>query len=130
VNLPEKKVLYIEDNASNRFLMEMIFTNIEGAKLELALDAEQGLTCVEASEPDLILMDNNLPNMSGLDAVRVLKSDPDHQKIPIIMLTAECSKQLIALAKSAGCIYVEPKPFKIEKLINQIAEVVGLTKPA
>ena len=108
---------------TNRFLMEMVFKQFNGFELELAVDAEQGLDRVSANMPDLILMDKNLPKMSGLDAVRVLKVDPQYQNIPIIMLTADCNEQVIRLGKSAGCNYVEAKPFDIAKLQTQITEL-------
>jgi CheY-like chemotaxis protein len=125
VNLAEKKVLYIEDNATNRFLMEMVFQQFDGFELELANDAEQGIAHVTSSSPDLILMDKNLPNMSGLEATQLLKSNPQYQRIPIIMLTADCNAKTIAQGKAAGCEYVEGKPFDIAKLQMQITELVN-----
>jgi CheY-like chemotaxis protein len=123
--LKEKIVLYVEDNATNRFLMEMIFKDFDGFALELANDAELGLTHVSNCPPDLILMDKDLPQMSGLEAVQVLKSDPEYQSIPIIMLTADCTEEVKRLAKAAGCVYAQAKPFDIAKLQTQIAELVS-----
>lgn len=120
-----KKVLYVEDNASNRFLMEMVFKLVEGIELSMVNSAEEALGLVSTVKPDLILMNHNLPQMSGLEAVEKLKADPEHQHIPVIMLSAEYSSELIKKGKAAGCIAVECKPFEIKLLLEQIISLVG-----
>lgn len=125
VNLSDKTVLYVEDNATNQFLMEMIFQNFDGFKLDVVDDAEQGVVYVSSCIPDLILIDKNLPKMNGLEFVAFLKSNSAYQNIPTIMLTADCDDATKREGKLVGCDFVEAKPFDIAKLMATIDELIN-----
>jgi two-component system cell cycle response regulator DivK len=101
-------VLLVEDHPMNRKLfrdiLEMQFQVIEAGS------AEEALKRLEAGPPDLILMDMQLPGMSGLDLVRHLKADPDRKAIPIVGLSAHAMSRDIADAREAGCVEYITKP--------------------
>ena len=101
-------VLLVEDHPMNRKLfrdiLEMQFQVVEAGS------AEEAVEHLKAGPPDLILMDMQLPGMSGLDLVRQLKADPARQSIPIVGLSAHAMKRDIDAALEAGCIDYITKP--------------------
>lgn len=80
-------ILYIEDNEYNRKIVRQLLSRTEHRLIE-ATDGESGVAQAQKELPDLILMDVQLPKMSGLDATRVLKADPRTSHIPIIVITS------------------------------------------
>ncbi|SFC87465.1 response regulator [Pseudoalteromonas denitrificans] len=114
------KVLYIEDNPSNILLMKVIFRNFKGFELSIKETAEEGLEWVYTDIPDLILMDKDLPLMSGLEATHILKNNVNFKNIPIILLTADNDVNIEKHALDVGCNDVEFKPFDIVNLKTKI----------
>jgi two-component system cell cycle response regulator DivK len=82
-----KRILVIEDNETNLRLMEEILT-LEGYEVLLAENAEDGIVIAKREIPDLILMDIQLPGMSGVEALRILKGDERTRQIKVVALTA------------------------------------------
>lgn len=119
-----KKIHYIEDNAANIFLMEMVFRQFEGFELTISKCAESGLEYIYNSSPDLILMDKDLPGMSGIKAIAILKNDVKYLAVPIILLTADSSEKTEKDAIAAGCNQVRLKPFDIKELFNTIKQLL------
>jgi two-component system cell cycle response regulator DivK len=95
-------VLVIEDNPANMKLSSLQLRNA-GHVVLCAVDAETGVTLARASQPDLILMDIQLPGMDGLAATALLKQDPATAAIPIIALTAMAMKEDQQRSEIAGC---------------------------
>ena len=82
-----KTVLYVEDNEFNRKIVRQLLSRTTYRLVE-ANDGEAGVAAAREQQPDLILMDVQLPKMSGLDATRMLKSDASTAHIPIIVITS------------------------------------------
>ena len=101
-------VLLVEDHPMNRKLFRDIL-EIQFAVVE-AVSAEEALGRLEEGRPDLILMDMQLPGMSGLELCRRLKADPDRKGIPIVGLSAHAMPRDIAEAREAGCVEYITKP--------------------
>ncbi|MDX2368308.1 MAG: response regulator [Colwellia sp.] len=119
-----KKIHYIEDNPANVFLMEMVFRQFEGFDLTISKCAESGLESIYNSAPNLILMDKDLPKMSGIEAIAQLKADDNYQAIPIILLTADNTDKTREEALGVGCNEVKHKPFDIPDLFNTIKQLL------
>src|SRR5437762_14304658 len=83
----KKTILYIEDNEYNRKIVRQLLSRTSYRLIE-AVDGESGVARAQQELPDLILMDVQLPKMSGLDATRVLKADPRTGHVPIIVITS------------------------------------------
>lgn len=115
-----KTILYVEDNAQNMRLVGKILRNSGYTMLE-ALNGEQGLTLAENEHPDLILMDINLPDIDGVEAVRRLKSNPDLMHIPVIALTANAMYGDRESYLAAGCDGYLAKPIARMELLNAVA---------
>ncbi|MCC6707476.1 MAG: response regulator [Gammaproteobacteria bacterium] len=96
------KILYIEDNAANaRLVAKYLGLKNDIALLEAAT-AEEGLVLARAERPDLILMDLNLPRMSGSDALRALRADSDTQDIVVVAVSADAVPDNIRAAMANG----------------------------
>ncbi len=109
------KVLVIEDNPANMKLVSLLLLNV-GHTVLCAVDAETGLTLARDDQPDLILMDIQLPGMDGLAATSLLKQDPLTATIPVIALTAMAMKADREKAKAAGCDNFITKPLRYQEL--------------
>ncbi len=122
--LPRRKVLYVEDNLSNRALMEMILAKNNRLELITASDGETGVEMARTEKPDLILMDIHLPGISGIEAMRLIRSDAETADIPIFALSANAMQQDIDTALAAGFDNYLTKPFNIPLVLETIVEAV------
>lgn len=121
-------VLYVEDNAINQDLMKMIVDTIGDITLLRAETAEIGIGIAEQQNPDLILMDINLPGMNGTEALRVLRGRPSTDQIPIIAVSANAMPDYIQSALDMGFEEYVTKPFDIPKvmatILNQLTQTL------
>lgn len=119
------RVLYIEDNFDNRLLVQRVLM-AEGFDIQGVETAREGIDLAIANPPDIILMDINMPGISGLDATRRLRETPECANIPIIALTANITQTMLDEAMEAGCDGYITKPVDIDKLSSQIMNYVGV----
>ena len=122
------KILYVEDNDDNIYLIRMRFDLIDAYQLLVAEDGESGVALARAEQPDLILMDLELPVIDGWEATRRLKADPATRDIPIIALTAHALAGAREKALAAGCDDFDTKPVEFERLLAKIAAVLGTSE--
>jgi len=85
-----------------------------------AVNGQEALDTAAADKPDLILLDNNMPVMTGLEMLERLRDDPDLQDIRVIMCTASCEPEDISAAQSCGIADYVTKPFNCTELIDKI----------
>ncbi|MGZ4553569.1 MAG: response regulator [Mycobacteriaceae bacterium] len=109
------KVLVVEDNPANMKLTSMLLHSAGHVVLP-AVDAETGLRLALAEQPDLILIDIQLPGMDGLAATAILKEDPATAAIPIIALSALAMKADKERSQTAGCDAYIVKPLRYKEL--------------
>lgn len=120
----QRLVLYVEDNPANVLFMEDLLGNFESIHLVVASTAEEGVKIAIATQPAVIIMDINLPGMSGLEALRVLKASPETQHLPIIALTAAASERDRQLGERAGFYRYLTKPIKVDELIAALEALI------
>jgi len=113
-------VLYVEDNPANLELVEQIIARRTHLRLLGAADASLGIEFARVYRPEVILMDINLPGMSGLDAMKVLRGDPTTAHIPIIALSANAVPRDIERGLEAGFFNYITKPIKVGQLMDAI----------
>jgi signal transduction histidine kinase/CheY-like chemotaxis protein len=113
-------VLYVEDNPANLELVEQIIARRANLRLLGAADASLGIEFARVYRPEVILMDINLPGMSGLDAMKVLRGDPVTAHIPIIALSANAVPRDIERGLEAGFFNYITKPIKVGQLMDAI----------
>lgn len=117
------RVLYIEDNFDNRLLVQRVLM-AEGFDVRGVETAREGIQLAIADPPDIILMDINMPGISGLDATRQLRETPECENTPIVALTANITQTMLDEAMEAGCDGYITKPVDIDKLPVQIMSYV------
>ena len=120
------KVLIIEDNPANMKLATFLLQSA-GHTVFSATDAEAGLTMARGEQPDLILMDIQLPGMDGLEATALLKRDDATRDIPVIALTALAMKGDEERIRAAGCDGYIAKPMGIKEFLATIAAQLART---
>ena len=113
------RILVIEDNAATMKLTALALRSA-GHTVLYAVDAEAGLTLARTGQPDLILMDIQLPGMDGLAATALLKQDPVTAAIPVIALTAMAMKDDQEKTRVAGCDAYIAKPLRYRELYEAI----------
>ena len=118
-------LLYVEDNISNIKVMEGIIDNIPNIKLITANTAEDGIDAAERDMPDIIIMDGDLPNMHGNEAVRRLKANDATKNIPVIGLSANAMERDRQRAIDAGCEAYMTKPIDIHEFITNVNKALN-----
>jgi PAS domain S-box-containing protein len=126
---PRHKVIYIEDNPSNIAFMRELMDDLPGIELLTAPTAEIGIELVRAHVPELVIMDINLPGMSGFDAAKLLATYPETSNIPIIALTAAAFVRDHARAQDIGFHHYLTKPVKVDELMTVLEGILGARPP-
>jgi two-component system cell cycle response regulator DivK len=121
--MSDKTILNVEDNEFNRKIVRQLLAKTS-YRLREAADGEAGMALARESPPDLILMDIQLPKISGLEATRQLKSDPRTAAIPIIVITSFALSGDEQKARDAGATAYLAKPYSPRELLAKIREIV------
>jgi PAS domain S-box-containing protein len=117
-------VLYVEDNPTNVVFMRDLMGTFDHIELITAPTAEIGVELARARLPELVIMDINLPGMSGLDALRALRAAPETAHIPVIALTAAASERDRQRGIEAGFYRYLTKPVKVDELIASVESLL------
>jgi two-component system cell cycle response regulator DivK len=117
-----KSILYVEDNDLNRKIVRDLLRRTAYRLLE-APDGEAGVAMAREHRPDLILMDVQLPKMSGIEAVRVLRNEPETATTPIIAITSFALSGNEQRAIEAGATVYMAKPFSPFELLKTIRKL-------
>jgi PAS domain S-box-containing protein len=118
-------VLYVEDNPANIAFMSDLFESLDGYRLVTAKTAEEGLTLANILLPQLVIMDINLPGMSGTQALSALRKMPKTRRIPVIALTAAASERDRKRGLSEGFFRYLTKPLDIDELTAALQSAVA-----
>ncbi len=119
-----KSILYVEDNPSNQRLMEQVLGRFPQLSLTVVGLAVQGLYAARSAPPDLIILDVNLPGVSGDEMVQILKQDPITQDIPVVALSANVLAYDIQKGKDAGFDFYLTKPLNLSQLISVMNQLL------
>ena len=119
--MSDRTILYVEDNEYNRKIVRQLLGRTS-YRLKEAVDGEAGVAAALEAPPDLILMDVQLPKMSGLDATRVLRSDARTKHIPIIVITSFALSGDRERATEAGAAGYLAKPYSPRELLALVRQ--------
>jgi len=114
---PQRTLLYVEDNPANLALIEQLIARRSDLKLLTAVDGHSGIELARRRQPDLILMDINLPGMSGFDALKILREDTSTAHIPVLALSANAIPHDIEKGLEAGFFHYLTKPIKVHEFM-------------
>jgi PAS domain S-box-containing protein len=120
IDAPQKILLYIEDNPANMKLVERLIERRTDIKLLKAVDGLQGIALARASLPDVILMDINLPGISGIDALKALQEDHATAHIPVVAISANAMSRDIELGRQLGFFSYLTKPIVVEEFMTTL----------
>jgi signal transduction histidine kinase/CheY-like chemotaxis protein len=113
-------LLYVEDNPANLMLVEDLIARRTDIRLLSATDGGRGVDIARASRPDVILMDINLPGISGIEALRILAGDPATRHIPVIAISANAVPRDIAKGLEAGFFRYLTKPINVAEFMDTL----------
>ncbi|BAE50677.1 MASE3 domain-containing protein [Paramagnetospirillum magneticum] len=119
-----RTILYVEDNPANVQLMQDLVAELSDFTLLTSPTAEIGLEIAAVAHPDMILLDINLPGLSGIEALRRLKAIPEISAIPVVALSADATAGTIRQALEAGCVRYLAKPLDVNALFATIREIL------
>jgi signal transduction histidine kinase/DNA-binding response OmpR family regulator/HAMP domain-containing protein len=120
-----RTILIVEDNPDNMLTVTSVLADVKNCKIITAQDGKQAVEMAEKEKPGLILMDIQLPDMSGIEATRQIKTNPDLAGIPIIALTASAMKGDREKMMALGCNDYMSKPFEPKKLLDIVRKWLG-----
>ena len=113
-------MLCVEDNPANLMLIEKLVARRPEIRLLSARDGTLGIEIARASQPDVILMDINLPGINGIQALKILAADPATAQIPVIALSANAMPRDIEKGLEAGFFRYLTKPIRVNELMDTL----------
>jgi PAS domain S-box-containing protein len=117
---PLRTLLYVEDNPANLTLIEQLVARRPDMRLLSAKDGNLGIQLARTNQPDVILMDINLPGIGGIEALRILRADPATAHIPVVALSANAMPRDIEKGLQAGFFRYLTKPIKVDEFMQTL----------
>ena len=117
---PMRTLLYVEDNPANLKLIEQLIARRRDIRLLTARDGSLGIQLARAHQPEVILMDINLPGISGIEALKILREDSDTAHIPVVALSANAMPRDIEKGLQAGFFRYLTKPIKVDEFMDTL----------
>jgi PAS domain S-box-containing protein len=127
---PIRSLLYVEDNPANLRLVEQIIARHPDLRLLTAVDGNSGIELARALQPTVILMDINLPGISGIQALKILHEDPVTTHIPILAISANAMPRDIKKGLDAGFFGYLTKPIKIKEFMDALNVALDFAEKA
>ncbi|HQT30856.1 MAG TPA: ATP-binding protein [Thiobacillus sp.] len=125
-NVAMRTLLYVEDNPANLMLVEQIIEGVPHIRMLSARDATLGIALARAHQPEVILMDINLPGISGIQALKILRDDPATAHIPVLAISANAMPSDIRQGLAAGFFRYLTKPIKLNEFIQALDSALKL----
>jgi PAS domain S-box-containing protein len=125
-----RTLLYVEDNPANLKLVEQLIARRPNMRLLTAGDAMLGIELARRHQPEVILMDINLPGISGINALRILREDPLTQHIPVVAISANAMPHDIYKGLEAGFLRYVTKPIKVIEFMDALDVALDVSRAA
>ncbi|SEN20467.1 PAS domain S-box-containing protein [Duganella sp. CF517] len=120
IDAAPRTLLYVEDNPANLNLVEQLITRRPDLKLLTAIDGYAGIQLARTYQPDVILMDINLPGVSGFGCLKILQEDPSTAHIPVMALSANAMPRDIEKGEEAGFFRYLTKPINVAQFMDAL----------
>jgi CheY-like chemotaxis protein len=120
ISAPVHTLLYVEDNQANMKLVEQIVARRPDLRLLTAVNGLLGVELARKEQPTVILMDINLPGMSGIAAMEILRADPATAHIPVVALSANANPRDVEMSLAKGFFRYLTKPIKIKEFTDTL----------
>ena len=122
-------VLYIDDNEDNILVVQRLLKRSPGIQLHTAMTGRDGIKAAIDDQPDLILLDNRLPDTNGEQVLRELAATPATAAIPVVILSGDSGLVTVKELLTAGAADFLAKPFDLNQLLAIIGRYLGLSSP-
>jgi len=119
-----RTLLYVEDNPANLKLVERLIARRPDMCLLTAIDGTIGVDLARSAKPEVILMDINLPGISGIEALKILRGDPATAHIPVVALSANAVPHDVEKGLEAGFFRYLTKPIKVAEFMDTLSEAL------
>lgn len=119
---PSRTLLYIEDNLSNLKLVEHILARRPEVRLHATMQGRLGLELIREHHPDLVLLDLNLPDISGAQVLSILRDDVSTRDIPVVIISADATRHQIDRLMEAGARAYMTKPLDVQRFLDVVDE--------
>ncbi len=123
-----RTLLYVEDNPANLKLIEQLIARRPDMRLLSATDGTRGIHLARTNQPEVILMDINLPGISGIEALKILREDPETAHIPVVALSANAMPRDIEKGLQAGFFRYLTKPIKVNEFMQALDAVMEFVR--
>ena len=123
-----RSLLYVEDNPANLKLVEQIIARRPDLRLLSAVTGNRGIEIARENQPEVILMDINLPDISGIEVLGVLRKYPDTAHIPVVAISANAMPHDIEKGMQAGFFRYLTKPIKVDEFMNALNAALDLAE--
>ncbi len=127
---PLHTLLYVEDNPANLKVVEQLIARLPDMRLLSAVNGNLGIELARNSQPDVILMDINLPGISGIEALKILREDPATAHIPVVALSANAMQRDIDKGLRAGFFWYLTKPIKVNEFMDVLNAALEFVEKA
>ena len=124
----QRTLLYVEDNPANLMLVEQIIEGHPHVRMLGASDGNRGIALARAHRPDVILMDINLPGISGYQVLKILREDPATARIPVLAISANAMPRDIEKGMEAGFFRYLTKPIKVNEFMEALDSALELAE--
>jgi CheY-like chemotaxis protein/anti-sigma regulatory factor (Ser/Thr protein kinase) len=128
-DLGAARILYVEDNLSNLELVESILARSPGVELIPAMQGSLALDLAARHDPDLVLLDLDLPDLAGEEVLRLLRADSRTDSIPVIVLSADATPAQLARMQGEGIVAYLTKPLNIGLFLETLRAALAHTGP-
>jgi CheY-like chemotaxis protein len=125
---PAHTVLYVEDNPANLKLVEQLIARHADMRMLSAVTGQLGVELASSARPQVIVMDINLPDISGIEALGILRKNPATAAIPVVALSANAMPRDVEKGLKAGFFRYLTKPIKIDEFMHALAEAIALAE--
>jgi CheY-like chemotaxis protein len=115
-------ILIVDDNADARFMLKTVL-EAQGFVIACAEDGQAALSMIKTNRPDLIISDIQMPNLNGIELIKILRSQSETKDTPVLVTSAQHSG-VLADAMKAGGTAAATKPVQIESLIKLITQLL------
>jgi CheY-like chemotaxis protein len=125
-----RTLLYVEDNQANMKLVEQLIARCPDIRLLTAVNGTLGVEMARARQPTVILMDINLPGISGIDALKILRDDPHTAHIPVVALSANAMPRDIKMGVEVGFFRYLTKPIRVKEFMDTLNAALDFSAAA
>ena len=120
--MAKKKILIIDDEHSITAFLRFVLEKTELYQVSFENDSSKALAVIQSTHPDLLILDINMPGISGVEVAEALKSDTSLKKIPIVFLTGNITDEEAAAGEMVGGFPAVGKPINMERLLERIEQ--------